>query len=261
MLPCVTDIWQLWQGKYSGAKRMTGRQPIFNIPASVSIGLILFVIVHVVRWFLPDEEGLRLLLALAFIPARYANVQNELPGGELSDYTSFITYMFVHGDATHLIINGIWMLAFGSAVAKRIGDLRFILFSFLCGITGALVHLTLHFGEVVPVVGASAAISGQMAAAIRFMFGARQQIMPQNRDLETVPLAGVGETLKNPKFLLFLGVWTALNLLFGLGGLEIGNEGGGIAWEAHFGGFLCGLLAFSLFDPVGNSGSVTTSEP
>ena len=66
-----------------------------------------------------------------------------------------------------------WMAAFGSPVAQRLGDWRFLSFSALCGIAGALTHLAFHFGEMTPVVGASAAISGQMAAAMRFVFGAR----------------------------------------------------------------------------------------
>ena len=233
---------------------MNGRQPIFNIPMSVVVAALALVVLHVVRVTLPPQEGLMMLLTLAFIPARYAGPTPDLPGGEWSDVTSFITYMFVHGDMTHLAINTIWMLAFGSAVAKRIGDLRFVIFSLLCGIAGALVHLTLHFGELVPVVGASAAISGQMAGAIRFMFGASRVIMPLPDNLEAVPLAGIRETLTNGRFLIFLGVWIALNLLFGLGGFQLDGSGAGIAWEAHIGGFLCGLFAFGAFDRGAQSG-------
>ncbi len=227
---------------------MNSRQPIFNIPASVVLAALALVVLHVVRVTLPPQTGQTMLLALAFIPARYSGPTPDLPGGEWSDVTSFITYMFVHGDMTHLAINMIWMLAFGSAVAKRIGDMRFVLFSILCGIAGVLVHLTLHFGELVPVVGASAAISGQMAGAIRFMFGASRTIMPLPDNLELVPLAGIRETLTNGRFLMFLGVWAALNLLFGLGGFQMNGSGASIAWEAHIGGFLCGLFAFGAFD-------------
>lgn len=227
---------------------MTGRQPMFNIPKSVIVAALALVVLHMVRVALPPQAGLTMLLALAFIPARYGGPIPDLPGGEWSGVTSFITYMFVHGDVTHLAINTIWMLAFGSAVAKRIGDLRFVMFSLLCGVAGALVHLALHFGELVPVVGASAAISGQMAGAIRFMFGASRVIMPLPDNLEAVPLAGIKETLTNRRFLIFLGVWVALNLLFGLGGLQFNGSGAGIAWEAHIGGFVCGLFAFGAFD-------------
>jgi len=227
---------------------MNGRQPIFNIPASVVWALLIMVAVHVTRSLLPVESAEELLLTLAFIPARYLVPAPILPGGEWADVTSFVTYMFVHGDATHLIVNSIWMLAFGSAVAKRVGDMRFVLFSILCGIAGVLVHLVLHFGELVPVVGASAAISGQMAAAIRFMFGASRQIVPNVGNLASVPLASIGQTLTDLRFLAFLGIWILLNLLFGLGGVQLNGSDAGIAWEAHIGGFVCGLLAFGFFD-------------
>ncbi len=227
---------------------MSGKQPMFNIPISVVAAALALVALHIVRVSLPADAGFTMLLALAFIPGRYAGPTPDLPGGEWSDVTSFITYMFVHGDVTHLAINTVWMLAFGSAVAKRIGDFRFVTFSLLCGIAGVLVHLAVHFGELVPVVGASAAISGQMAGAIRFMFGSSRAIVPLPQNLATVPLAGIGETLTNPRFLIFLGVWVALNLLFGLGGFQLNGSGGGIAWEAHIGGFVCGLFAFGIFD-------------
>lgn len=234
---------------------MNGKQPMFNIPASVVLAALALVVLHVVRVALPPETGLTMLLALAFIPARYAGPTPGLPGGEWGEVTSFITYMFVHGDMTHLAVNTIWMLAFGSAVAKRIGDIRFVMFSLLCGIAGAVVHLTLHFGELTPVVGASAAISGQMAGAIRFMFGAQRAFMPLPDNLASVPLAGIRETLTNGKFLIFLGIWAALNLLFGLGGFQLNGSGGGIAWEAHIGGFLFGLFAFGAFDRGAQKGA------
>ena len=227
---------------------MTGKQPIFNIPASVIWLLVIMAGLHVLRSQLPVASAQELLLTLAFIPARYTFPAPNLPGGDWADVTSFLTYMLVHGDATHLIVNSVWMLAFGSAVAKRIGDLRFLLFSALCGIAGALAHLALHFGELVPVVGASAAISGQMAAAIRFMFGASRQIIPQPGNLAHVPLASIGQTLTDLRFVAFLAIWIALNMLFGLGGVSVDGSGGSIAWEAHIGGFLCGLFTFGFFD-------------
>ena len=226
---------------------MTGRQPIFNIPASVTVVALALIVLHVVRVALPPEQGHEMLLALALIPARYSGSVPGLPGGEWSGITSFITYMFVHGDATHLAINTFWMLAFGSAVAKRVGNMRFLVFSALCGVAGALVHLGLHFGELVPVVGASAAISGQMAGAIRIIFGNRGfALSPEN--LRTIPLASIRETLTDRRFLLFVGVWVALNLLFGLGGIQLNGAGGRIAWEAHIGGFLSGFLLIGVFD-------------
>jgi len=224
-----------------------------NAPNVVLVLLGLFAGVHAYKSFLANEGVINLLLGFAFIPARYGGdlgSQFAFPYGILGDLWTPVTYMFLHADITHLLVNGFWMLAFGSAVAKRIGDLRFILFSIACGIAGVLVHLFLHFGELIPVIGASAAISGQMAGAIRFMFGASREGVPMSRDFKQIPLAGIGKTLTNPRFLMFMGVWIALNLLFGLGGMQLDGSGAEIAWEAHLGGFVCGLLIFGLFDRI-----------
>jgi len=151
---------------------MSKSEPILNVPPSVTAASALMVAIQLVRGFLPDETDLTFLLALAFIPARYSGAAPELPGGYVTAITSFVTYMVVHAGWVHLIVNLLWMLAFGSAVARRIGDLKFICFSLLCGIAGAFTHLAFHYGDMAPVVGASAAISGQMAGALRFIFRA-----------------------------------------------------------------------------------------
>lgn len=227
---------------------MNGRQPVFNIPASVVGVLSIIAGLHLVRSFLPPEWDFSVLLGLAFIPARYSLGVAEFPGGGLSGVTSFITYMLLHGDTTHLVINSVWMLAFGSAIAKRVGNLRFLAFSIACGLAGILVHLALHFGDTTPVVGASAAISGQMAGALRFLFGAGRRFSFSDDSIRYVPLATIAQTLTNPKILAFIAVWTVLNLLFGLGFVSLDRDGGAIAWEAHVGGFVFGLLGLGLFD-------------
>ncbi len=223
--------------------------PAFNVPRGVFWTLVVLVSVHLIRLLLPEEADIWLLLSLAFIPARYAAGGGLFPGGEVSDVLSFVSYMLIHGDAMHLIVNCLWLLAFGSAVAKRVGDQRFLLFSAYCGIAGALTHLAANWGDMTPVVGASAAISGLMAAAIRFLFSGtrRSNIAIFGGEPVHVPLAPITEALKDPRILVFLGVWIGLNLLFGLGSVNIGNEGA-IAWEAHFGGFFAGLFGFPYFD-------------
>ena len=163
---------------------------MFNVPRSVLLASALMIAVQLVRTSLPDEMDLTLLLALAFIPARYSGAALELPGGYLTAVTSFVTYMVVHAGWVHLLVNTLWMLAFGSAVARRIGDMGFLYFSVLCGIAGALTHLAFHFGEVAPVVGASAAISGQMAGALRFIFRPRNEFSQREPDFAHAPFVG-----------------------------------------------------------------------
>jgi membrane associated rhomboid family serine protease len=227
---------------------MAKPEPILSVPRSVTGASALMAGVQFVRGLLPDDVDLTVLLALAFIPARYSGAAPELPGGYLTAVTSFVTYMVVHAGWVHLLVNLLWMLAFGSAVARRLGDLKFLSFSVLCGIAGALTHLAVHFGDMAPVVGASAAISGQMAGALRFIFKAQPlpgQITP---DFAGAPLMALVETLKDRRIVLFLLIWVAINAYFGLSAVRIAGQEGGIAWEAHIGGFLCGLFLFGLFD-------------
>src|SRR4029077_3517014 len=112
-------------------------------------------------------------LTCAFIPARYDNslvLGGTLPGGFGAEIWTFVTYSLIHADWTHLGVNAMWLLPFGSAVARRFGALRFLAFYAVTAAAGAAVHLATHVGEQYPMIGASAAISGTMAAAIRFAF-------------------------------------------------------------------------------------------
>jgi membrane associated rhomboid family serine protease len=206
------------------------------------------IAIQVIRGLLPDEIDITVLLALAFIPARYSGAAAELPGGYFTAVTSFVTYMVVHGSWMHLLVNVLWMLAFGTAVARRIGTRGFYDFSILCGVAGALTHLVFHWGEMAPVVGASAAISGQMAGALRFIFFARRGPDERAPDFVNAPLASLGATVRDHRILGFLVFWVVLNAYFGLSSVSFGGSEGGIAWEAHIGGFLCGLLIFGFFD-------------
>ena len=228
---------------------MSAREPILNVPGAVVLAAAVMIAVQVVRGVLPDEIDITVLLSLAFIPARYSGAAPELPGGYLTAVTSFVTYMVVHGGWIHLLVNVLWMLAFGTAVARRLTTFGFYGFSILCGIAGALTHLVFHWGEMAPMVGASAAISGQMAGALRFIFFARREPGQRAPDFSQTPLASLAETLRDHRILGFVIFWFVLNAYFGLTSVSFGGGNDGIAWEAHIGGFLCGLLIFGLFDP------------
>jgi len=236
---------------------MAESEPILNVPRAVVWAAAVMIVIQVVRSLLPDEIDITVLLSLAFIPARYSGAAAELPGGYLTAVTSFVTYMVVHGGWMHLLVNVFWMLAFGTAVARRIGTRGFYEFSILCGIAGALTHLVFHWGEMAPVVGASAAISGQMAGALRFIFFARREPGERAPDFSRAPLADLSTTLRDHRIVGFLIFWLVLNAYFGLTSVSFGGASDGIAWEAHIGGFLCGLLTFGLFDRSSASGNAS----
>ena len=239
---------------------MTQRsEPIFNVPPVVLATIAALLIVHAVRTLiLTGAQDEWVLLAFAFIPARYnfvADAVGELPGGFGAELWSFFSYAFLHADWVHIGLNLAWLLPFGSALARRFGAWRYTGFMLATAAAGAFAHLITHLGAMVPMIGASAAISGAMAAALRFVF---QQGGPlglwrgePNNDAYRVPASPLVATMRDPRFLIFLGAWMGLNLLVGLGTVSIGEEGQDIAWQAHIGGFVAGLLLFSVFDPVG----------
>ena len=149
------------------------REPIFNIPPVIIAVLAVLALVHVVRTYvLSEQQDVEFLLTFAFIPVRYDTsvmLGDALPGGG-ADIWTFVTYAFIHADWTHLGVNAIWLLPFGSAVARRFGTIRFLAFFAVTAAAGAALHLATHAGEQFPMIGASAAISGTMAAAMRFSF-------------------------------------------------------------------------------------------
>jgi membrane associated rhomboid family serine protease len=235
-------------------------EPILNIPRVVLATVAVLIGVHLFRMFaLSDAEDTQFVLTLAFIPARYSTnpaVSGQFPGGFGADLWTFFTYAFLHADILHIGLNLAWLIPFGTALARRFGALRYVLFMLVTAAAGALAQLVSSPGAAAPMIGASAAVSGAMAGAMRFIF---QQHGPLeawrggagNDEAYRVPAASLSAVMRDLRFLLFLVVWMGLNALFGLGAVSFATEPGQqIAWQAHIGGFFAGLLLFTAFDPV-----------
>jgi len=256
------------------------REPIFNVPAVV-LGLIAAMIaVHAVMdWFNADTAS-EWIMAYGFVPA---DLSDRLSGGvlhhlmdlaaakpddnsligasELAEYLigqpsalplSFLSYAFLHASWAHVLMNSAWLLAFGSLVARRLGGVRFVCLFAISAIGGATAHYFSHTDDVMPMIGASGAVSGIMAAAIRFVFQPGESL--SGFSLNAVgtyraPALPLVQTFRDPRTLRFILLWLAINITTGLAGLPLGLTEGTIAWEAHLGGFLFGLLAFSWIDP------------
>lgn len=232
------------------------REPILNVPTVVIVVLGVLAAVHALRvWGLSEETDRELLLLFAFLPVRYETsvLGGVLPGGTGAQVWTFLTYSLMHADFTHLAFNAIWLLAFGRPVARRFGSWRFLCCCAVTVAAGALANLATHAGGQNPMIGASAAISGMMGAATRFAFqpgGSLDFWRDYQGDPDRIPAAPLSVALRNPRVLAFLAVWFGLNLVFGLGSISIGGAEQSVAWEAHVGGFLAGLLMFSAFDPI-----------
>jgi membrane associated rhomboid family serine protease len=226
--------------------------PALNVPRVVAWLIAVLVAVHLLRLYGPFNDE-QIIYYFAFIPARFSADAAMMAGADIYDrgarYWSLISYSFIHADWLHLAINCFWMLAFGSVVARRLRAVRFLILSAIGSIAGALTYCAFHPGQLAVLVGASAAISAQVAVAARFMFARSTGWQWSNEDEITrmKPLS-LADTFTNRRSLMFILVWLGLNYAFGSTGLGTPNGQGLIAWEAHIGGFAAGLLALGIFD-------------
>jgi membrane associated rhomboid family serine protease len=229
-------------------------EPILTLPGALTAYIALIAVIHL-RVLLPPELANWTLDVFGFIPKRYDSTLLDItfPGGSGAKVWTFVTYSLLHANLSHIGFNVLWLLPFGSALARRFGAFRFFVFMAVTAAAGALAHLLTHEHGIAPMIGASASVSGTMAAAIRFAF-VKGSFLSFSRggadEAAKVPALSLGHALRDTRVLGFLGVWFGVNIIFGVGSIAIGLDGGSVAWQAHIGGFLAGLMLFSLFDPV-----------
>lgn len=225
------------------------RQPIFRAPRVIVLLIAFLVLAHVARTLLPPQQSLEWLTRFAFIPARYgAAALSQHGAGLIGLGVPFLSYMALHGDYTHLAVNCLWLLAFGPIVARRFGGPLFLLFFIICGVAAAATHLAFNWGSLDPVIGASGAISGLMAAGMRLLPTERP---PWAMAAESGPPADAPMLpIWSRQIILFTLIWTVLNIVAGLTGLGLPSAAGVIAWQAHLGGYAMGLILSGPFDAL-----------
>ena len=220
------------------------REPVLRAPASVIALIGVIVAAHIARVFGPPVFSVAMLERLALIPAVYSPAWLAAHPGVAEAWfgraVPLVGYIFLHANATHLIINCLWLLAFGPPVARRLGAVRFLLFFLVCGVAGAIAHVASNWGSEDAAIGASGAIAGIMAAGLRVVW-LGDPSLPRER----APLL----PLHARQIVAFSIMWVILNVLSGvtgfgsLRGLEL------VAWQAHLGGYFAGLFLLPLFDP------------
>ena len=220
------------------------RQPIFRAPGVV-IGLIaMLALAHAARVWAPAPWPDRIASDYALTPLAY------LSGGDwFHRLVPPISHILLHGSWTHLLINCVWLLAFGPVVARRFGNMPFLVFFTLCGVAGAVLFVALDWGVAVGAVGASGAISGLMGAAIRMM-----DVRNPYLNVATIPL----QPVFSRQVLMFSAAFLIINVLSGTFGFLFVGPGTEIAWEAHVGGYLAGVLLAGPFDSLFSKGRQLT---
>ena len=198
----------------------------------IAVNLLVFVY----ELTLPQAGRERLLYGFGVVPALFSSPELSLQIGLPSaGVWTFFTSMFLHGGFLHVASN-LWTLwIFGDNVEDRMGPFRFLLFYLVSGLAAGVVHLVTHFDSAVPTVGASGAIAG--------VLGAYMVLYPRSRVLTLVPVFFWPLFFEIPAF-FYLGFWFVAQLF---SAATAGTAGVGVAWWAHVGGFLTGLLVFRLF--------------
>lgn len=227
--------------------RRGGSPPAINVPGVVLALMAALAILHYARTSLVSPlDGAWAMFNFGFFAGCYGGTDPfcDLREG-WAGLASPLTHAFLHGDWVHLLTNAVWMLAFGSPVARRLGAGRFLVFCAGGAIAGAGVFYLLNPALVQPMIGASGVVSALMGGASRFALGSMGA--RTGSDVARAPLLSVGRSLADRTVLFFVLVFFGTNIAIGSGSALLG--GSVIAWEAHVGGFLFGFLLFGTFDP------------
>jgi membrane associated rhomboid family serine protease len=211
--------------------------PTRYTPVMTWLLILLNAAVFAYQLTLSEPELERLMYLSGIVPARYTDLRWAARFGYREiDVLPFVTSMFLHGGWLHILSN-MWSLwIFGDSVEDRLGPLRFLVFYLLCGVLAGLVHFFTNMHSAMPTIGASGAIAGVM--------GAYFVLFPHARVVTLVPIFFWPVFVQVPA-VIYLGFWF-LSQFFS-GAMAIGSgKSGGIAWWAHVGGFLAGIVVLRL---------------
>jgi membrane associated rhomboid family serine protease len=208
--------------------------PRRNPPIATWLIILANALVFLIELTMPEYSLKRFFELFGIVPARFTHPEwAPVMGLPVGDFWPLLTSMFMHGGWLHIIGN-MWALwIFGDNVEDRMGPWRFLIFYLLCGFAASLVHIYTNPDSTLPTVGASGAIAGVM--------GAYFVLFPSARIVVLIPILFIPLFFEVPAA-VYLGFW-ALTQVF-TGTLSLGNPGdvGGIAWWAHVGGFITGMI-------------------
>lgn len=189
------------------------------------------------------------IFTYGLVPARYSVPQIGAYFSTTQQVVALFTFMFLHGGFWHLLGNMWFLYIFGDNVEDRLGPLRYLVFYLACGIASGLFHLVIQWHSRVPTIGASGAIAGVM--------GAYFILYPKSRILTLIPIFFLPYLIEIPAF-FFLAVWFLIQFISATSGPA---QAGGIAWWAHIGGFVFGLIFMKILMNIPQIGITSRLRP
>jgi membrane associated rhomboid family serine protease len=220
--------------------------PARNKSAPTTYGVVLIcTLTFLWQRTLEDWATVNFLATYALIPRRYDDPAWAYSVGlSPSDYTPLLTSTFLHGDWLHLIFNMWTLWLFGRAVESRMGSGRFVLLYVFCALFAGYAHMMVYPNSISPVIGASGAIAG--------VVGAHATLYPSARILLLIPILFIPLIIPISAF-WYLGLWFGFQVWHGTTAIA-GSVGGGVAWWAHIGGMLAGLVFVRALTPPPSRG-------
>jgi membrane associated rhomboid family serine protease len=212
----------------------------YRFPFVMLAILVLNVLVFLYELMLPPDALQGFFQSAGVIPVEYTAGQDvpPPPPGSIVWLTLF-TSMFMHGGFLHIASNMLYLFIFGDNVEDRLGHIGFLLFYLLCGLAAGLTHIFFNATSSIPSIGASGAIAGVLAGYLL--------LFPQAQ-VRTLLFLGPFITITRISALLLIGFWFLTQLLAGVASLGATTEQtAGIAFWAHIGGFIAGLILVNLF--------------
>ena len=210
--------------------------------AGAGHGLVTYALValNVLAFFLeiarPSDALQAFVTAWGVVPKEYSAGRDLAPLIPVPFWSTLLTSMFLHGGWMHLGGNMLYLWIFGDNLEHRMGHVRFLVFYLLCGLAAGIAHIVFNSGSNVPTVGASGAISG--------VLGGYLLLFPKNR-VRVLMYGGVAQV----PALVVLGMWIVIQVVNSAGAMATTADtgGGGVAYLAHVGGFVAGLVLAKLF--------------
>jgi rhomboid family protein len=205
----------------------------------VTIALIVanFIVFFYELSLSPDSSQLdNFIRTYSLVPCEYT-LQCTQSGTPSPVWITLLTSMFLHAGWAHILGNMVFLFVFGLHVERSMGGVRYLIFYLLCGLGASAFEIAASASSSLPGLGASGAISGILAAYVVLYPGSHVRTL--------IPLGFFFFTARIPAW-VFIGVWFAMQLIYGAASISQVNAGG-VAYSAHVGGFLCGLLFVRLF--------------
>ncbi|HEV8528849.1 MAG TPA: rhomboid family intramembrane serine protease [Actinomycetes bacterium] len=212
-----------------GDERVQGGPPAVAIYGLIALNVLAFF----VELAQPAGALQSFIQAWGVVPREYSAVRDLPPTIPVPFWTTLLTSMFLHGGWMHLGGNMLYLWIFGDNLEKVMGAVRFVLFYLACGVAASFAHIAFGPGSSVPAVGASGAISG--------VLGGYLVLFPRNR-VRVLTRGGVASV----PAIVVLGFWILIQFVNGVGSVAATTETAGVAYMAHVGGFVAGLVLVKL---------------